>query len=137
MELSVGGVVVVLGGAICSSSGSVVAGSFLRTLGGRRVGIFGLVGPTLTLGRGFLGRLRAGSHFGVSVATFGIGGLSLDGFATLLGSGFGGSGFVVVLGVSVGSSFGLGFLGRGGSGGIVDACATQELLLDGEEAGIS
>ena len=76
------------------------------------VGVLGLVGPALAFrGRG------AGFSGGIVVVI----GLGLDGcFAALLGGGFSGSGFVVVIGgggVGFGGGFGFGFLGGRGAGG--------------------
>lgn len=162
VKLGVGGVVVVIV-IVCDGSGSRCFGTLLGTLGGRGVGIFGLPRGALALwGRGsdvggsvvvgsvavgvgvgwtgrflgatFLGRLGAGSHFGVGITAFGIGRLDLDGLATLLGSGFRRGGIVVIVGVSVGDGFTLGFLGST-VGCVGDACAAHELLLDDEEAG--
>ena len=147
--------------------GSVFSGycnsCFLGTLAGVSVGVFGLVGAALALGGWvgglgdsvriglsvgwtssllatiFLGRIGAGSHFSVGITSFGIGGFDLDGFATLLGGSFGGSSFVIILGVSVDSRFALVSLRvlRGSSGGgASDGCATLELLLQNKEAGI-
>lgn len=163
VQLGVGSVVgvVVLGGAISRAC----VGTFLGALLGGGVGVFGLVWAALALrgegddfgGSGFVGsvtvrvsvewssallgttflrRLSARSHFGVSVTAFSISKFDLDGLPTLLGGGFGRSRFVVIVGVSDGSSFVFGFLGSGNGGGIAHGCASQELLLDGEEAGV-
>ena len=157
-ELEVGSVVVGTG------AGGCCVGGFLRTLGRSGVGVFRLVGAAFALGgRGggfgggrvvgtvavevgvgwsgtllgasFFGSLGGGCHFGVGISAFDIGRFGLDGFAALLGSGLFGGDFVVVFGVSVGASFAFGFLGAGTVGGVGDACATHELLLDGAEAG--
>ena len=156
------------GGDVVAGEAGVGVDDFLGTLRGSGGGVFGLVGAALTLrggesgggivvvsvcgsGRGllagtaFLGRLGAGSRFGVGVAAVHFSGFELDGgLATLLGRGFGGSGFavvvvvvVVIVGVAVGRcGFGSAFLGSGGFGGTIDGGAGQELFLQHVPGGV-
>ncbi len=137
VKLGVGSVIVTLGGVI-STGRSCGVGTFLGALGRGCVGVLGLVGAALALGSGggdfsstgvvrsvavsgvsvgwngillgtaFLGRLGAGSLFGIGITDFSIDRFGLDGLATLLGSCFRGSGFVVIVAVSVGGSFAFG-----------------------------
>lgn len=111
------------GGGDLSGGGGSVA------VGGIRIGLsYG--GGGVLLATAFLGGFGAGSDFGVGVTSFGIGGFDFDGFATLLGSGFGRrSAFVAILGVPVDGSFALFLLGRGSGGCGVDGGAALELFL--------
>lgn len=120
------------GAALTLWGWGVGLGDVARVTVGVRVGWGGgLLGTTL------LGGFCAGCDFSVSVARFGIGGFGLGDSAALLGGGFGGGRFIVVFSVAIGGSFGLGFFGgRCGGDHVVDDCACQELLFDGEEAGI-
>ena len=135
---------------LLSVRASDCVGALFGALGGSGVRIFGLVGAALTLwgwsvglgdvasiavgvrvgwgggllGTTLLGGLYAGCDFRIGVTSFGVGRLGLDGFSALLGSGFSGSGFIVVFAVAVSGSFALGFFGgRGGGGYVADDCA--------------
>lgn len=140
-----------------SCGGGCGVGSLLGALGRSRVRIFGLGSCTLALvgrsgglgrvvvsitvrlrlGRGgsFLGaRLHrgfgAGSLLSVGVATFSIGEFRLDSFAMLARSCQGKSSLIVILRVSFGGSFSLGFSGGGRRSSSIDGSAIQNFLLD-------
>ena len=133
------GTALTLGGGGDDLGGSVVVDNVPIGGGfGRSVAVgFSLYGSSAgcLLTTPFLRRFSRGCRFSVGVTCFGVNRLGLDGLAALLRSNFGRSSLVVIL-VLGNISLSLGFLVNGSGGSIADACATQELLFDGKEAGV-